>query len=265
MYVAGVVCFVSILTTTFSVYTLTRLRLWPGHEPFVFTENGWTLFRGDVSVHKMTLLNHAAIHLDEGRIQGDVTFQVKSRQNEIEASMKVRDDAIEVRAKHGLRVYSPDTGLKSFPPDFGHFRLPDLKHLGVPNGLRDVKRIRSPLQQPLSITSESLRLQANGGLNANAKSVQIQAQSLHLNSLNGSIVLQAPTGNIYLKFASEANERAGRSADDAAAANEVTADSYKLCVCSDSGLLFKISLKDAEHTSCADVRFPVSQNPCPKS
>jgi hypothetical protein len=142
--------------------------------------------------------------------------------------------------------------------------------------VRDVKRVRAPLQQSLQVrATDSLRLQANGGLKVDAKSVHIQAQSLHLTSLNASITLAAPTGSVYLRFGSlyeSVSESATNRVDGASLTlnslsqgsdDESSVLTYKLCACADTGSLFKVRVKQP-HTSCADVRFPVSQNPCPK-
>ena len=264
--VAGIACLLSLLTTGLSLFLIIRMRLLPTLEPLVFTDHGWTLFRADASMHSVRLANGGWMHLDNGQIQGPLELRAKSRSSpsnlddDSDAVFRIQDDSIQLKAEHGLRVISPSTGRQLFPPDLANFRLPDLRKLSVPSGLKDVRRLRAPLQQPLRIQAQhGLRLQANGGLTADARSIRLQGHSVFVGSLNGSISLDAPSGNLYLRLAGSTVEQQSKHSVDTT--DKSTEPQFKLCICAHSGLLFQVQLKD-EQTSCADVRFPVSQNPC---
>ena len=233
---------VSILTTGASVFLMIKLRLFPGLETIVFKEDGSVVFNHGVEMDTLHLATNAISGVQV--IEGNILIQAGG------SRMSVNKEGIQVSARQGLRVLSSKTGEQIFPVDFGSLPLPaSLSSLTLNSGAKNVKKIRSPVDEDLEVSGGSVKIGGSQGIRVEGRVVSIDGRDIQLTSQNGSIVLDAAAG-IYMPALLGKADGSDKSNLQ-----------YKLCICSKTGLLFKLHMKTAE-TTCADVRFPESANPC---
>lgn len=172
------------------------------------------------------------------------------------SSLKLNSDGIRIVSPGGFEVRNPKTGQLLYPFDFSSTPLNTIKTLSVPNGIRDVKMIRSPVDEDLNISAnQRIKIRGNDGVKVGGRHIDIDASSIFLASINSSIVLDAHEG-IYLNIEALRNRISAHNQSETNIKFQ-----YKLCICGRNGRLFRIPIKD-QSTSCADVRFPQSENPC---
>jgi len=238
---------VSVITSLASFYLIFKLNLFPGKEMISFDSNGRVIFNQNVDLNRIHLTNNGIKEVET--ITGNVVLQTSS------SRLSVNDEGIEISAPNGFQVVSPETGRKIFPPDFSSLSLPSsLSSLSISGGVTGVKKIRSPVDQDLEIRGSSIKMRGNQGVDIRGKTISIRGEQISLSSLNGSVIFDAADG-IYLRGLPAYSVEA-----DKPESFPVTVQ-YKVCVCGKSGRLFKLHMKTAE-TTCADVRFPESRNPC---
>jgi hypothetical protein len=224
-----------------------KLNLFPGPAIISFDDSGRLLFRDTVSFDRIHLTQNTISGLEY--ISGAVDFESQT------SRLSVNDDQIEIASPNGFHVVSPDTGDKIFPANLSAVSLPSsLASLTVTNVAKEVKRVRSPIGSELEIKASQLKVRGNQGFHAEGKiSALTAAENIVLTSLNGSIVLDTHEG-IFLQGL--------KKEFSASQVTNVEGDlQYKLCICGKSGRIFKLHLLSPE-TTCADVRFPESANPC---
>ena len=237
---------VSVLTTGTSIFLMIKLNLFPGSAVISFDKTGQVIFNQPVDIERIHLTHNTISGVES--ISGDVSFETPT------SHLSVNDQSIEISSPNGFQIVSPDTGDKIFPVNLSSLALPSsLSSLSVPGGIKNVKRIRSPIDSDLDIKATSVKIRGNQGLQTEGRTVSLSAGSnIVISSLNGSIILDAHEG-IYLQGLKRGVTPSPSS--------EETVLQYKLCICGKSGRLFKLHLKTPD-TTCADVRFPESANPC---
>lgn len=207
-----------------------------------FNKDGSVVFNSPVQIGSLNLATNTISGVQE--LEGNIEVQAG------QSRMSFNDKGIQLTSPRGLRVLSSKTGQQIFPVDFGSMPLPaSLSTLALDGGAKNVKKIRSPSDEDLQITGDSVSIGGSQGIRAEGRQVSIDAKDIRISSQNGSIVLDAEAG-IYIP-AILGND------DDSRDKNL----QYKVCICSKTGRLFKVHMKAAD-TSCADVRFPESVNPC---
>ena len=234
---------VSLLTTGASFYLVAKFNLFPGPALISFDEDGYLIFRQSVDMDWVRLTHNTVSGVES--ISGDVVFETPA------SSVTVNNEKVEFISPNGFQVTSPETGDKIFPGNLSSLSLPSsLSSLAVTAGIKDVKRIRSPVDSDLDIRGGSVKLRGNLGFHAEGRTVSLlAAKDIITSSFNGSVVLDAHEG-IYLKGLKRSP--GGQTGEDS---------QYKLCVCGKSGRIFRLHAKTPD-TTCADVRFPESANPC---
>lgn len=249
-----VLLIISILTAIANVIIIYKLRLVPGFEFFTFNSDS-------VVIHKDAYIER--VLLAKNRIHGlkTITGNIEL-QSGPHTKLKLNSDGIQIVAPKGFEVCDlSDQGQRLFPFNFSDIPLSNIKTLSVPKGIKDVKMIRSPIDEDLRIEAkESVIIRGNNGVRIDGRQVTLEANNFFLSSINSSIVMDAHQG-IYLNMDSFRHRIVSKS-------NSSTANHFspkllqnKLCVCGKNGRLFQIKMKDAS-TTCADVRFPQSDNPC---
>ncbi|KAJ6225533.1 hypothetical protein RDWZM_004078 [Blomia tropicalis] len=242
---------VSITTIITNLVIIYKLRLIPGFQFFDFTSNN-AIFHKDTFIDRILLTKNKIVGLSQ--INGDI--ELKSGHT----SMHVNHDGIDISSFQGFEVRSPKTNKLLFPFDFSSVPLTSIKTLSVPGGIRDVKMIRSPIEDDLNIVaSERIRIRGNKGIRVEGKRIDIQADNIFLSSANSSIILETHQG-IYLNMNMFKDHIINRELPTSSTINTPKTQ-YKLCVCAKNGRLFRISSKN-QSSSCADARFPQSENPC---
>ena len=235
---------ISLLTTGGSLYLMMKLNLFPGPALISFDESGQLVFRDTVNLDR--------IHLTQNTISGvqsiseDVDFETPT------SRLSVSHDHVEIASPKGFQVVS-ENGDKIFPANLSSISLPSsLSSLYVADVAKDVKKIRSPVASDLEVKASTMKIRGNEGLHAEGKTASLTAANIVLTSVNGSIVLAAHHEGIFMH---------GLNGDDTQVTTSDGDLQYKLCVCGKSGRLFRLHLSTPD-TTCADVRFPESANPC---
>ncbi|KAI1305918.1 Beta-sarcoglycan [Halotydeus destructor] len=238
----------SLLTTVISLFIVIKLRLVPGSETITFSKDGNVVFNGETNLNK--------IHLYQNKIKGVSQLTGNIRLEAGNSYLNVNSKGIEIGSDEGFQVISPKTGKKIFPPDFNSLSLPStLSSLSLPGGAQNVHKIRSPIDEDLNIASKDrVRIKGNEGVTIDGKQISLSSNGMFLSSVNGSVVLDAARGVVF-KF--DPNDIYPKKMDSSVSGSL----QYKLCICSKSGRVFKLQMKTAQ-SSCADVRFPESINPC---
>lgn len=238
-----------------------KLNLFPGYELISFDPSDQS-----VVLNGMTTLSN--IQLDTPVIEGVESMQGNLHLAAGPSSISVNSDSIEFKSPGGMRVVSPKTGEEIFPAKLASMSLPsELSSLSLPGGVKGIRKIRSPIDQDLVIESKTggILLRGNQGINLDSKIVTISGAQVHLKSSNGSIQLSAGSAD-YANGIVESDPDAGIfltgiptvTHDDTYSNKNLQ---YKLCVCGKTGKIFKLHMKNRD-TTCADVRFPESANPC---
>ena len=244
---------ISIATTITLLAIIYRLRLIPGFEYF-------TIIDDNVILHKDTYIDR--ILLSNNRISGLSSMTGNICLESGQSSLRINNDGIRLRSKKGLEIRSSSNGQLLFPFDLSSLPLNSIKTLSVPNGIRDVKMIRSPLNEDLNIISKGkIRIRGNEGVNVEGKQIKLDAKNIFLSSLNASIIMDGHKG-IYLDMNSFKSRIVHRRQESSSTSENEKMDlQYKLCICGRNGQLFRMAIKDSS-SSCADARFPQSDNPC---
>ncbi|XP_075679203.1 sarcoglycan beta [Dermatophagoides pteronyssinus] len=244
---------ISIATTITLLAIIYRLRLIPGFEYF-------TIIDDNVILHKDTYIDR--ILLSNNRISGLSSITGNICLESGQSSLRINNDGIRLRSKKGLEIRSSSNGQLLFPFDLSSLPLNSIKTLSVPNGIRDVKMIRSPLNEDLNIISKGkIRIRGNEGVNVEGKQIKLDAKNIFLSSLNASIIMDGHKG-IYLDMNSFKSRIVHRRQESSSTSENEKMDlQYKLCICGRNGQLFRMAIKDSS-SSCADARFPQSDNPC---
>ena len=257
-----VLLIVSLATTLTNVVIIYKLRLIPGFQYFDVTKDR-VIFHKDAYIDKILLAKNKISGLST------VTGNIELRSGN--SSLRLDHNGIEVSATYGFEVRCPHTGEQLFPFDFSSVPLTTVRTLSVPSGISEVKLIRSPVNEDLNIfAKERIRIRGNKGVTIEGKHINVQAASIFLASINSSITMDAP-GGVYLNMhllrnkmiGSEGGSGGQTGADGGQSISKPTSrlPQFLLCVCAKNGRLFRMAVKD--HTSsCADARFPQSENPC---
>ncbi|KPM10974.1 sarcoglycan-like protein [Sarcoptes scabiei] len=239
---------VSISTTITLLIIIYRLRLIPGFEYFTITDDGDIVFHRDTYIDRIQLQQNQIDDVES--ITGNVALESGS------SSLRINRDGIELRSRSGLEVRCPKTGKILFPFDISSIPLDSIKTLSVPNGIGDVKMIRSPIDKDLVISStKKLNFRGNKGIHLEGKKIRLEANKIYLSSKNSNIILDGKKG-VYLNM-----ERFKNKIITEKQPFDASKLQYKLCVCGKNGRLFKMAVKD-QSSSCSDARFPESDNPC---
>ena len=272
---------ISIATTLTLTTIIYKLRLIPGFAFVDFAADGNVVFHKDAYIDRLQLARGRVSRLST--ITGNVELRVgpgpgdQDQDHYNDASLRLDESGIRVAARRGFEVRCPATGRRLFPPDLASVPLTTIKRLSVPGGVRDVKLIRSPVNEDLLVRAkERIRIRGNRGVAFEGKHINMRAGSIFLASLNGSITLDGREG-VFLDMKSFAGRIAApsssSSSNSSSSASGVSgnpsADSssslkmpqFQLCVCAKNGRLFRVPVKD-QTSSCADARFPQSENPC---
>lgn len=236
---------VSLVTTVTCLFIIFKLQLFPGSELITFDSQNNVLFRTNTDLNNIHLSENIIRGIE--KISGKVQFQAGS------SRLSVNSEGIKISADEGFRVTTPTTGQTIFPPDFSSLVVPSsLSSLTIENGAKNVKKIRSSIDQDLVLESgKSVNLRGNQGVKIDSKAITFSSPEIHVISLNSSITFEAAHGQIYWTGGQGAMPKISKDSQL----------QYKLCICSKSGRVFKLQMKTPE-TSCADVRFPESINPC---
>lgn len=236
----------SLVTTITCLFIVFKLQLFPGSELITFDSQNNVIFRSNVDLNNVHL-NQNVIHGVE-TISGNVQLQVGS------SKLSVNSDGVQISSEDGFKIKSPTTGQNIFPPDFSSLVIPSsLSSLTIENGAKNVKKIRSPVDQDLVIESgKGVNLRGNQGVKVDSRMVTFSASEIHVASQNSSVTFDAAHGQLYWINGEKSVSRVSKDGYEL---------HYKLCICSKSGRVFKLQMKSSE-TNCADVRFPESVNPC---
>lgn len=238
----GILSVISVLTTASSVYFMFKFRLFPGSEVIQFQENGKVVFKHDIAIETMKLITNRLMGVQ--MVDGNILMLSGKSQ------ISLGDEGIDIVTPHGLNVVSPKTKKQIFPVDFGSQPLPSsVSSLSMKSGAKNVKKIRSPIDHDLEISGGSVLVGGSQGVRVEGRKVEIDGHDVSISSRNGSIILNASDG-IFMPALPVVSD------DTVEAVMQ-----YKLCICSKSGRVFRLHMKTAD-TTCADVRFPESVNPC---
>lgn len=223
-----------------------KLRLIPGLEFFSFIDNN-VIFHRDAFIENILLKKNKISGLSS--IEGNVALHTG------QSSMRINSNGISIQAPIGFEIRNPNTGQRLYPFELSTTPLDTMKTLSVPNGVRDVKMIRSPVDENLLLNAkQKITIRGNEGVKIKGKSIEMEASSIFLSSINSSIVLDGHHG-VYLNLDSILIVKNFTTSPDGENLQ------FKLCACGRNGRIFRIPIKDSS-TSCADVRFPQSENPC---
>lgn len=246
---------ISIATTITLLAIIYRLRLIPGFEYF-------TIIDDNVILHKDTYIDRILLS-NNNRISGLSSITGNIRFESGQSLLHINNNGIRLKSKNGLEIRSSSNDQLLFPFDLSSLPLNSIKTLSVPNGIRDVKMIRSPLNEDLNIISKgNIRIRGNEGINVEGKQIKVDGKNIFLSSLNASIIMDGHKG-IYLdmnSFKSRIVRRHSRPEEESSTSEQMDLQ-YKLCICGRNGQLFRMAIKDSS-SSCADARFPKSDNPC---
>lgn len=275
---------ISIATTLTLTTIIYKLRLIPGFAFVDFAADGNVVFHKDAYIDRLQLARGRVSRLST--ITGNVELRVgpegdQDQDHYNDASLRLDESGIRVAARRGFEVRCPATGRRLFPPDLASVPLTTIKRLSVPGGVRDVKLIRSPVDEDLLVRAkERIRIRGNRGVAFEGKHINMRAGSIFLASLNGSITLDGREG-VFLDMKSFAGRIAapssssssnsssslsasgvsGNPSADSSGSSSLKVPQFQLCVCAKNGRLFRVPVKD-QTSSCADARFPQSENPC---
>lgn len=276
---------ISIATTLTLTTIIYKLRLIPGFAFVDFAADGNVVFHKDAYIDRLQLARGRVSRLST--ITGNVELRVGpgvggdgDRDHYNDASLRLDESGIRVAARRGFEVRCPATGRRLFPPDLASVPLTTIKRLSVPGGVRDVKLIRSPVDEDLLVRAkERIRIRGNRGVAFEGKHINMKAGSIFLASLNGSITLDGREG-VFLDMksfagriaapsfsssnsssSSSASGVSGNPSADSSGSSSLKVPQFQLCVCAKNGRLFRVPVKD-QTSSCADARFPQSENPC---
>lgn len=240
-FVSGLLL-LSLLTTGTSILLVFKLRLLPSLSSISSPNEGLNLVGHNVAVNSLNLAENT---INVPAIDGSVVMKVGASQ------LSVTGEGIEIIATMGLSVVSSKTGQRIFPPDFASAPLPaSLSSFTIESGGKNVKKIRSPIDQDLEVRSQDfVRIGGSQGLKVQGRTVSLEGHSIDLSSINGTIGLHGAAG-IFMPAISQSQMVAGQ-----------TMAQYKMCICSRSGRVFRLRQR-GDRTTCADVRFPESVNPC---
>lgn len=235
-----------------------KLRLIPGFSYFHFSED-LVIFHKDAYIDKIQLAKNKISRLST--ITGNI--EVKSGTGRDASNLRLNQNGIQISAQRGLEVRCPKSGKRLFPFNFSSLPLQTIKTLSVPSGVRDVEMIRSPVNEDLNVSAKDrIRIRANRGVDIEGKQINLEADSIFLASLNSSITIEGEQG-VFIDMKTFKNQIAflETSTHQNASPSDQRLPQFKLCVCGRNGRLFRIPVKD-QTSSCADARFPQSENPC---
>lgn len=238
-----------------------KLNLFPGYELISFNPDDQS-----VVLNGMTTLSN--IQLATPIIDGVESMQGNLHLSSGPSSLSINSESIEFKSPGGLKVISSKTGEEIFPAKLSSLSLPsELSSLSLPGGVKGIKKIRSPINEDMVIESKTGRIliRGNQGVTLDSKIVTITGGEVNIKSSNGSIQLTAGSAD-YANGIIESDPDAGIFLTGIPTMNHDDTYSnknfqYKLCVCGKTGKIFKLQMKNRE-TTCADVRFPESVNPC---
>lgn len=241
----------SIITSIANLVIVYKLRLFTYPRPIEFVSLDTVAFNGDVHVDSLLLAKNEI--QDISRITGNISLQVG------DSMITISGNGIVIKAKDGLKVRSRRTGKLIFPVDFNQIPLPKLSSLSVPAGIKDIHKIRSPIDDDLTIRSDKgVKITGNEGVKIDSKSILLDGkQQIKLSSMNGSIIFEGERGitlNVHRLPMSNSMPNDNNEFKDVEL-------QHKLCICGRNGRLFRLKLTSPEQT-CNDVRFPESINPC---
>lgn len=226
-----------------------RLNLLPTVEPII-SKPDLTEIQRDLLVSNQIFLNEDRIKVKES-INGQLSFETPN------SHFKFNSTQIEFYAKDQLEFRYLNKDALLFPPDFNKVILKP-SHLTVKNGIQNVNKIRSPIDQNLEISvNNQMNIRGNNGLRLDGKFINLKSDLITINSLNSTINFESSNGDIYFLF--NKNTRSSKSSDIQDESDDNMPS--KLCICGNTGLIFKLEMKD-KFAKCSDVRFPVSSNPC---
>lgn len=258
------------MATTLTLSTIIyKLRLIPGFAFMDFASDGSVVFHKDAYIDRVQMGKG-------GRLSrlSTITGNVEVRAGE-ESTLRLDETGVRISARKGFQVACPSTGQRLFPVDFSSaLPLQTIKRLSVPAGVRDVKLIRSPVDEDLLVRAKDrIRIRGNRGVAFESKTIRMRAGSIFLASLNGSISLDGQEG-VFLDMkafagriqapsssSSSADSSSSSSSGNPSVDSSLKVAQFQLCVCAKNGRLFRVPVKDAS-SSCADARFPQSENPC---
>ena len=140
----------------------------------------------------------------------------------------------------------------------------DTSSLNSPNGIKNVKRIRSPNDDDLRIESVSSNLILSGNLGVKSVAVEssIESNDVRIFSRDSEIVIASHLGVQFplLSRCALDSEKFQLPNNDYFQDNISRMNLYQTCVCR-NGRMFKIRKRD-ESESCTEAKFPISANPC---
>ena len=247
---------VSLVTIITNVVIIYKLRLIPGFSFFDFAEDR-VVFHKDAYIDRIQLAKNKISGLST--ITGNI--EVKAGDEREASWLRLNQDGIQISSQRGFEVRCPKTGQRLFPFDFGSVPLHTIKTLTVPSGVRDVKMIRSPIDEDLDISArERIRIRGNGGVSIEGKHIKLEADSIFMASINSSIIFDGHKG-VYLDMKMLNSKKSGNDSLSSSQTTATKTPQFKLCICAKNGRLFRIPVKD-QTSSCADARFPQSENPC---
>lgn len=250
------------MTTLTNILIVYKLGLVPGFKYFtLYPDSEQVVFHKAVQIPKLVLGKSKVTRLES--IVGETELRSHG------ARISILNDRIEMAARKGLEIIDSENGQTLYPFDLEKMPITSIKSLSVPKGLFDVKYIRSPTNEDLRIVSNrNVRFRGNQGVRIEGKHVDMSANDLiFLSSVNGSIILDGQEG-VYLNMNSFRDNLVNDDDDDQKNnSSELGGEEsspkwqFKLCICGRNGQLFRIAVKD-QLSSCADARFPQSENPC---
>lgn len=168
------------------------------------------------------------------------------------STLTLRPDGMLVSNVDNFQVINPNNGKTVFSSDYSGFSLPvSVKSLNVQKAR--VNRISSPVDKPLSITSEKqIKFTGSEGIFMSSRELVWSAQqNLILKTVNGSIRLNGTHGIfITMKKRPIINEP-----------YESYNRQYKICVCSRNRRLFRIPIHNTNY-NCANAVVSGKISPC---
>ncbi|XP_057670151.1 beta-sarcoglycan [Diorhabda carinulata] len=120
--------------------------------------------------------------------------------------------------------------------------------------LVNTNRIRSPIDEKLTVDSETMNIRGSEGTNINSEKLTWSADDdIHLTSSNGSIVLLGKEG-VFIDLNKVPVARLN---------NNYITSQFKICVCMPLGKLFRIPIANPnDRVYCDHVSLEPQYNPC---
>lgn len=136
-----------------------------------------------------------------------------------------------------------------------------LTSLNSPNGIKQVKIIRSPTFNDLNLESNSsLVLSGNLGVKTFGSKTEVHSNHIRIYSRDSEILFSSLKGIklplIPYNSLSNTQSRLSRNTVETTSLLSL----HQICICR-NGRMFKIRKLD-ESESCSEAKFPVSANPC---